>query len=571
MMKHLRSTRLPLYARVVLLQLGIVVLVAGITSASLLAILTTLHLKRYQERALSVAQTVALMPSIREAFRESDPSATIQPLAEAIRRSTGVSFIVVSNRHLIRYSHPNPALVGQPLTAGVDPEASNEDNHLGLDGQIHLVQEVGSLGPSIRAKVPIFGDDGHTVIGVVSVGVLEARIQRELLENWPPIAAGILVSLLLGAVASFVLTSHVKRELFDLEPDEIAALLEQREAMLHGIREGVVAVDRRGIITIVNDEARRVLGLPEQLVGWPIADILPRSGLPEVLASGRAEPDQSMVLNGRAVLVSRIPVFSRRQLVGAIATLRDQTETQALLQELSGTRSYLEALRAQAHEFANKLHTIAGLLELGWRDQAIALISQSTRDQQSLIEDLPRRIVDPPLAALLLGKASIATERGISFLVTPGSRLGPVPALSTELVTIVGNLVENAFEATEGRPHRWVRVAIVERAGQIRVTVCDSGPGVPPELRTRIFEGGFSTKRPNGGTGQRGVGLVLVQHAISRLGGEIRVRNRRGGTEGGAIFQVTLPAPCSGSPNRSHAEGIVFQRGHDDSHVDRRR
>lgn len=541
MREHLRAARLPLYARVLLLQLGIVVLVAGVTSATFLTILGALHLKRYQERALSIAQTVALMPSIRQAFREADPSATIQPLAEAIRQSTGVSFVVVSNRNLIRYSHPNPALVGQPLSAGVDPEVSAEDNQLGLDGRSHLVQEVGSLGPSIRAKVPIFDDDGRTVIGVVSVGVLEDRIQRELLANWPRIAAGVIVSLLLGAITSFVLAGHIKRELFGLEPGEIAALLEQREAMLHGIREGVVAVDRRGIITIVNDEARRVLGLPENLLGWPIGDILPRSGLPEVLLSGRAETDQTIVLNGRAVLVSRIPVFSRGQLVGAIATLRDQTETQALLRELSGTRGYLEALRAQAHEFANTLHTIAGLLELGWHDQVIAVISQRTHDQQTLIEDLPRRIADPALAALLLGKAGVAAERGISFLVTPTSCLRPVAGLSAELVTIAGNLIENAFEATDGQPNRWVRVALAERGGQIRLTVCDSGPGVPRPLRERIFDDGFSTKQPHGRTGQRGVGLALVQHAVSRLGGEITVRNRLE-PGGGAIFRVILPA-----------------------------
>jgi sensor histidine kinase regulating citrate/malate metabolism len=319
-----------------------------------------------------------------------------------------------------------------------------------------------------------------------------------------------------------------------LEPAEIAAILEQREAMLHGIREGVVAVDRAGQITIVNEEARRLLSLPHGIEGWPILEVIPDSGLPSVLGSGTAETDKSTQLNGRAIVVSRIPVHIRGRLVGAIATFRDQTELEELARELQGARSYANTLRAQAHEFSNKLHTIAGLLELGWYDQAVTFITQTTREHQAWIDDLPGRIADPSLVALLVGKASVASERGIVFSVSGRSRLGPTNGLSDVLATVTGNLIENAFDAVEGQPRREVVVHLRERDGEIRAEVRDSGPGVPRPLIAKIFETGFSTKDTP--LGPRGLGLALVKRLVMQHGGEVRVRN-----DGGAVFTVRLP------------------------------
>jgi sensor histidine kinase regulating citrate/malate metabolism len=222
-------------------------------------------------------------------------------------------------------------------------------------------------------------------------------------------------------------------------------------------------------------------------------------------------------------------------LVGAIATLRDQTELETLTRELQGTRSYAETLRAQAHEFANKLHTIAGLVELGWYEKAVAFIAQTSREQQAWIEELPTRINNPALAALLVGKASVASERGISFSVSPVSRLKAVDGLSDVLATVAGNLIENAFDAVEGQPRREVVVNIQERDRLIDLEVRDSGPGVPDSLIARIFETGFSTKA----NGQpRGLGLALVKRLVAEHGGEVNVRN-----EEGAVFAVRVPRP----------------------------
>ena len=525
---------LRLETKVLLIQVGIVLLVGGLIFGALVSVLARVVEEQYGERVLGIAHTVALMPSVRGAFDATDPSATIQPLAEQVRETTRVSFVVVSNRELIRYSHPNPELIGKslvyPAPAG---SAVPEDDAFPLRGQSVVVQEDGSLGRSIRAKVPIYADDGQ-VLGAVSVGILVDRVQDLLTSHLLELVGAASLALLLGIGISYLLARHIKGQILGLEPAEIASLFEQREAMLHGIREGLVAVDRHGLITTVNDEARRLLGIPHGVRGWPIRDVLPDSGLPRVLRSGQAEADQSTHLQGRAIVVSRIPVRVRGRLVGAIATFRDQTELQALARELEGARSYADALRAQAHEFANKLHTIAGLLELGWHAQAVDYIAQATRDQQQLTDDLPQRIEDPALVALLVGKASVAAERGIAFSVSPRSRLGSINGLSQVLTTVAGNLIENAFDAVEGQPRRQVAVHIRDRDGDIRLVVRDSGPGVPRGLTARIFQDGFSTKAS--GQRQRGLGLAMVKRLVTQHGGDVGIRN-----DSGAVFTVRLP------------------------------
>lgn len=517
-----------------LIQVGIILAIVALISVTVVSVLSNLVEQQTGDRALSVARTVAIMPAVAAGFDSPNPSATIQPLAESIRQATGVGFIVISDRNMIRYSHPNPELVGRSL---LDPPPTGnlpEDDARPLRGETIVALEDGSLGPSIRAKVPIYGPDG-AIVGAVSVGILVERVQDVLASHLPEIGAAAAAALVLGILVAFLHARHVKAEILGLEPSEIAGLFEQREAMLHGIREGVVAVDRKGRVTIVNDEARRLLSLPEGVEGWPVNDVIPDSGLPRVLHSGAPEADQSTQVNGRWIVVSRVPVRARGTLVGAIATFRDQTELEELTLELQGTRSYADTLRAQAHEFANKLHTIVGLLELRWYDKAIAFIAQTTREQQEWLNELPTRIADPALAALLVGKASVASERGVAFSVSARSRLNPVNGMSDLLATIAGNLIENAFDAVEGQPRREVVVNVRERTGNIHLEVHDSGPGVPRSLMRRIFDTGFSTKSD----GQpRGLGLALVKRLVVEHGGEVSVRN-----DNGAVFVVRVPRP----------------------------
>jgi two-component system, CitB family, sensor kinase len=543
-------SRLPLQTKVLLIQIGIVVLVAGLIVGTVVSVIGRMVERQSGELVLGIAQTVAVMPTVRQAFTTPEPQRIIQPLAEEVRQSAGLSFVVVANRDLIRYSHTNPDLIGKSLQDPPLPQGSiPEDDARALRGESFIVQEDGSLGRSIRAKVPIYADDGQ-VIGEVSVGVLVQRVQ-DLLGSYLPELAGVgALALLVGTMASFLLARHIKGQILGLEPAEIAALFEQREALLHGVREGLVAVDRNGAITTVNDEARRLLNIPHGVQGWPVSEVIPETGLPRVLRTGMAESDRPTQLNGRKIVVSRIPVTLRGRLVGAIATFRDQTELEDLARELQGARTYADTLRAQAHEFANKLHTIAGLLELGWMDQAVAYITRTTHEQEQLTDELPRRIADPTLVALLIGKASLASERGIAFSVSPDSHLGSSDGLSDVLSTIVGNLVENAFDAVEAQPRREVALEIQDRGGYIRVEVRDSGPGVPLEHTRRIFESGFTSKSDV--EGQRGLGLALVKQLVTQHGGEVSVHN-----DDGAVFSVRIPRTASRADG---ANGVVHSR-----------
>jgi two-component system CitB family sensor kinase len=373
------------------------------------------------------------------------------------------------------------------------------------------------------------------VIGLVSVGVLESTVSARLVTDLPVVLIPPLIGLALGVIGSALLARRIKRQTFGLEPDEIAALLEQREAMLHGIREGTIATDGSGRVTLVNDEARRLLALDGDPVGKLLTDLVPPGHVREVLAGHADGPDQVVLVNDRILVANRMPVAVRERSVGAVVTLRDRTELEALLRELNDVRSLADALRAQEHEFAHRLHILAGLLEVGRTEDAIALIKKETLVHQALIASIVDRVGDPTLVGLLLGKAAVANERGIELHVAAETSMPDRVPGASDLVTIVGNLIDNAIDSVEPHGNGKIEVSIRDAEDAIHVRVSDTGPGVPPEIVDEIFTDGFTTKIANG-VGRRGLGLALVDQAVRRLGGDISVR-----TEGGAVFRVVLP------------------------------
>lgn len=482
---------------------------------------------QYQERSLALARAVAATPDIVEAFDDLQPSQTIQPIAEAIRRSSEASFVVVANVDGIRYSHPNPARIGERVST--DPSTA-------LAGQDFVGVERGTLGSSVRAKVPVLDSRGE-VIGIVSLGFLEEQVTAELLRALPLMTANVLLALGLGLVGSLALARRLRRQTFDLQPQEIGALLEQREAMLHGIREGVLATDTEGRITLINDEARRLLGLDESCHGKSIAEVVPTGRIRDALTGDDVTADQIVLASERVLVTNRTPVLVRGRQVGAIVTLRDRTELEGVLRELDSVRSLAQALRAQTHEFANKLHTVAGLVEIGRHQEAIDFITETTLVHQALVDLLQARIAQPVVVALLLAKAAVAAERGVEFRVGSDTRLLADAADGRDLVTVAGNLLDNAIEAVASIGGGWVEISIGAGPEGIDVRVRDSGPGVDPRVIDRIFGEGFTTKTDGG---HHGIGLALVHQVAHRRGGSVRVAN-----QGGAVFTVLLPSPAA--------------------------
>ena len=520
--------RLSLASRILAFQLAIVLASVVLGAVASIVIERQRLDARYEQRALTVAESVAGMPSVQDALRDSDPSRTLQPLAEGMRKAAGASFVVIAGPDGTRYSHPNPALIGKRI---------DEDPGSILAGKTYVGIQQGTLGVSVRGKAPIFDGNGR-VIGIVSVGFLEHQVSAQLAADLPQLGFDLLVAVALGVIGSLLLARHLKRQTFGLEPGEIATLLEQREASLHGIREGTVATDIEGRITLINDEGRRLLRLSSESLGQRLTEVLPAGRLRDVLTGEVTGSDEVVIAADRVLVVSRMPVVVRAKTIGHVTTLRDRTELETLVRELDNARDLTEALRAQAHDFSNRLHTIAGLIELGRGEEAILLTTESSGISQELTESLLERVGDPVLGALLLGKSAVAAERGIQFRLARESHLDGDAGHPRDLITVVGNLIDNALEAaalsSNGDP-RWVEVSIRQLDGEVVIEVRDSGPGIPADQQHRIFAEGFTTKLASPGA-RRGLGLALVQQVAARRGGRVTVANGDG-----AVFTVRLP------------------------------
>ena len=491
---------------------------AGVWAEHVRVQLDSLH----EQRALAIALSVAGLPQVREAFARPDPEAVLQPLALSVQQATGADYVVIANREQKRYAHPNASLIGKRLST---------DGATVLDtGRTWVGTETGTIGTTIRGKAPIFDEYG-TVIGLVSVGVLRTTVTGQLAGALPPLIWTALAVLLAGLAAAALITARVRRQTFGLEPREIAGLLEQREGVLHGVKEGVLALDLAGRVTLVNDAARELLGEVEvgaDLTRMPVSD-----RMRDVL--GGADPGEDrIVLHGDRVLVlNRTPVSVRGRRRGWVVTLRDRTELVRLARELDDASSTTEALRAQAHEFANRMHTVVGLLELGEHDAAIGFITRTTRGTYAT--GLRERVQDPTLAALLLAKSAEAAERGARLVLADDSAV-PEGVLGDpqDAVLVVGNLVANAIDALDGAAGT-IEVSVLADALGLRVRVGDSGPGITPDLVEEVFREGFTTKAAH--SGPRGLGLALTRQVCLRRGGWVKVRN-----SGGAVFTALLPA-----------------------------
>ncbi len=484
-------------------------------------------------RALSLAQSVALMPEIERAFLEEHPEQVIQPIVESIRKETNAEFIVVGNREGIRYSHPIPERIGLPMVGG--------DNELALKGgQAYISEAVGSLGPSIRGKVPIYNDEGQ-IIGVVSVGFLVDQID-EIIEGYQDdIWSFIAIMIVIGLLVAYFISYHVKKDIHGLEPEEIGRMFEERGAILQSIHEGMVAVNQQGKVVLYNQAARRFMDpalSKGDIIGKPIVDLIPHTRLPEVLETGESQFNQELWIGDDLTIVNRVPIMYENQIVGAVSTFRSRKEIKEISEQLSKAQSYADALRAQTHEFSNKLNTISGLLQLNQIKEAIEFIQRENDIQQEQIQFLIQRIRNPMVSAILLGKMNRAHEIGVTFEISEDSSCTTDLTYKQQeaLVTILGNLLENSFEALLEikQEERYVFLAITDLGHDLIIEIEDNGPGIPFEKEQEIFKKGFSTKD---GT-HRGFGLALVKKAVDEVGGTILLEE---GEHGGACFLVTIP------------------------------
>jgi two-component system CitB family sensor kinase len=511
--------------RLLILQLVIVTMTTAIGAG--VTVLTAQRRTQEQERqrALAVALTLAEEPAVARALQAPEPTrtSTLQPLAERIRLRTDVAFVVVMTRQGIRYTHPNTALISRRYSG-----------HIGAAQAGRTLTEVheGSLGLSVRAVVPVRGRDGE-ILGLVATGVLQKTVGELLEDQLPGLFALAGIALAVGGALSLVAARRVKRQTLGLEPQEIAGLYQHNDAVLHAIREGVLVTSSEGRLLLANDEARRLLDLPEDPTGRPVHACVPPGPLRELLDSGRTTADEVQLAGERVLLVSQRTAVVDRRPVGSVVTLRDRTELQSLARELDSVRGMADSLRAQAHEAANQLHTVVGLVELGRYEQAVSFATERVAGAQELLHRLQEAVREPALVALIVGKAALARERGVELMVAEDAALPELTASPTELVTVVGNLLDNAFDAAGSGGHVELHLGAEGPMGTI--VVADDGPGFSAESAERIFDLGWTTK-PSTAPGGRGLGLALVRQVVLGLGGEIGADG-----SGGARFTVRLP------------------------------
>ena len=480
------------------------------------------------KNAARIAQTVAKSPAVIESLSRHKQSIDIENWAVILGEVTRADFIVSDARGNIRYrSSPAPA----------ESDAGKNIGNQLVEPQDYVYVPQVSQGYFLRATSPILAADS-TQIGTVSVGISVDSASEALGESRFAMIFASYFGLVLGMIGALFLARNIKETLFGLEPFAIARLLEERNAMLQSVREGIVAIDNTGRVTLVNEEALRLLDLEgqrEHLLNHSIDDAIPKTRLLEVLQSKKAEYDQEELLNGAAVVMNRVPVNVDGRTVAAIATFRDRSEIKRMAEELTGVRIYVEALRSQTHEFMNKLHVVLGLVRLQAYDELIKYITRISSEQDAETDFVTQHINDPVLAGFWIGKLSRARELGVHLRLNPDSfvpRLQNVD-FTNDLVTIIGNLLDNAMETLLESAKKHVNVLFLYEEGCICIEVQDTGQGIPTELRETIFEKGFSSKAQD-----RGFGLALVRKVLSMRNGNLTFDSSQ---NIGTTFRVTIP------------------------------
>lgn len=525
-------------AKLFALQLAVIVVLAGIAVALIWADARADVERDAASTTMAVAQTIANDPFVVAAVQGGDPSADLQPYAVDVMREARIDFVTIMAPDRVRFTHPDPAEIGRAYLGNIDRA---------LGGEPFSETYTGTLGPSVRSVVPI-EDAAGEIVALVAAGITVSTTQVALGARIATvvIAAGVMIAL--GALGAWLLSRYLRRVTWGRGAEEMSRMFAYYEGVLHSIGEGLVLQDDRNRVVLANDRAVELLGLPKPAgrdaapAALETLDLAP--AVADVLARDDAVVDEIVITPTHVLVVDRDVIVSRERpgdrgarRVGTVTTLRDHTRLQELTGELATMTTLSDALRSQAHEFANRLHTIIALIELGRTEEAVELASSELALSQALADRLLSAVEEPVLLALLLGKAAQAGERGIRFDVDLPERLPATGIDPRETITIVGNLIDNALDAAATTPAPAVDVAIDTRDGCLVVAVADGGPG--PAAGARVFDLGVTTKQATAGGGDHGhgIGLALVRQSVARLGGALEVDGSR--------FEVTLPLPAA--------------------------
>lgn len=527
-MKRLKKIHIRLQTWLTLL-VCVVVLVALSVSGYLIGSRSADNVRAYQaEKAMDVASTISQTKLVIDGLTGASPAEEIQRFTKAVQDDTNVEYIVVMNTEHIRLSHPVTERIGEYFVGNDEDRA--------FEGERYTSSAHGTLGESMRAFVPVWAEG--EIVGVVAVGILLDNIQLTVFESVKTSYIGIGAGLLIGMVGAFLLASRVKRTLFGLEPKEIAQILREREAIFESVREGIVAIDERGEIVVANQAAFHFFqraGLDGDPIGQKINDFLPASGLKEVLINERLVHDQSQKFRGIDIIVNRVPVISGDKIVGALVTFKDKSELTSLIEQLSGAKAYAEMLRAQTHEFMNKLHVISAMVHTESYEELAAYTTYLSESYQRAGDELFQLVKDPVIAGYLSNKVGEFRNSDVDIEL---SGEGPVPILKEvqkmdKIITIIGNLCDNAYEAVLDQEEKKIQMTISHMDNQFHFSLQDNGGGLDVKGNETLFTKGISTKGED-----RGYGLYLTKQALDDLGGTLQVTSVDGQ---GTQFSINIP------------------------------
>jgi sensor histidine kinase regulating citrate/malate metabolism len=461
-----------------------------------------------RQQVLGIATALADSPSTAAAIQSGRATETLQPVTEAVRKNTDIAFITIMAPDRTRFTHTDPTQIGGKYIGTIEPA---------LRGETFTEVYTGTLGPSIRAVAPVRDGTGR-IVGLVSAGILQQSLADRWRSQVPTIVAVSLGALAIALVGVWAIRRRLLRQTHGLRPDELRVMYEHHDAILHSVSEGLIVLDRNGV-ALANDEARRLLALPPGPVD--------RSDLPEFLRTyNPGARDEVHVTQDRVLVVNRSPVTDKRTRdtrPSEVVTIRDRTELQGALGELSSLKVLTDTLRSQAHEAANKLHTIVTMVEMGRADEAVTFATNELELSQQLVDRLSSAVGEPALVALLLGKTAQADERGIELTVTEETHMpsnaDDLALSGQEMVTVLGNLIDNAMDACD-REDPWVEVTVSQDDGTLLIRVADSGPGMDARTFEKAMQRGYSTKSGTD-TEAHGLGLALVAQVVKRHNGTL--------------------------------------------------
>jgi two-component system sensor histidine kinase DctS len=480
-----------------------------------------------KEKAMLTARTVGELPRITEGVNRDLPS-SLKKTIDRIRTINRADYIVILDMNRVRLTHPVAELVGTISEGEDEGPAFAEHSYTSI--------AKGEIGTVIRAFVPIM-DEEHQQVGVVIAGYKLPDLWETLHSLSREIIFTLGLALLFGGWGAWLLARHIKKQMFQLEPHEIARLLVERTEAFNAINEGIIAIDTQEKITIFNYRAKEMLEIEGDVIGRQISEILPDTHLPEILKLDKPIYHKDLQIRNLAIVSNRVPIKINEETIGAIAVFQDRTQVKELAEELTGVKAFVNALRVQNHEHLNKLHTIAGLIQVGNKEKALAYVFEVTEEQKELTRFLSKNIHDESLIGLLLSKVSRGKELGIQVTIDSRSKLTRFPHYLDhhDFVHILGNLLENAFDSFKGKrdEDHEIYVSIREGTHSLSIFVEDNGCGIAEVNLPHIFTQGFSSK----GETERGIGLYIVNQIVTKGKGEIHVDS----TEGiGTSFLITF-------------------------------